>query len=326
LIASDFHRLQCGSPFDPAPAHSVHQPMSRRRTRIIPPAMRHHFTVDVEEYFQVHALRPFVARTDWDRLPSRVEASTHVLLDLLAERDATATFFVLGWIAARRPLLVREIAEAGHEVASHGWGHEPVGDLTPTQFRESVRDARRAIEDASGAPVFGYRAPSFSIAPARGWAFDVLLEEGYRYDSSVFPGRGHGWPATLRDPHPVERAAGILRELPPATLRVADRVLPAGGGAFLRLLPYALVSSALRQAERRSQPATLYIHPWEVDPGQPRFRVPPLTRIRHYGGLHHTIPRLRKLLAEFRFQSIARTLDLPAPTTSPVEAACLAPA
>lgn len=290
--------------------------------------MRHHFTVDVEEYFQVHALRPFVARTDWDRLPGRVEAPTRVLLELLAEHGATATFFVLGWIAARRPHLVREIAEAGHEVASHGWGHEPVGDLTPERFRESVRRSRRAIEDAAGASVSGYRAPSFSIAPTRDWAFDVLLEEGYRYDSSVFPGRGHGWPATLRDPHPVERATGILREIPPATLRVAGRVLPAGGGAFLRLLPYALVSGALRQAERRRQPATLYVHPWEVDPGQPRLRVPPLTRIRHYGGLHRTLPRLRKLLAEFRFQSIARTLAHPAPaaSSSHAEAACLAPA
>jgi polysaccharide deacetylase family protein (PEP-CTERM system associated) len=272
--------------------------------------MQHHFTVDVEEWFQVHALEPYVSRAQWDRLPSRVEGATRALLELLAEHGATGTFFTLGWIAERHPRLVRDIAAAGHEVASHGWGHEKVGDLSPARFRESVRASRAILEDAAGTAVLGYRAPSFSITPSRAWAFDLLLEEGYAYDSSVFPGRGHGWPAALRDPHRAERAAGVLHELPPATIRIGGRLLPAGGGAFLRHLPLALVRAGLRQAERRGVPATFYVHPWELDPEQPRLRVDLKTRLRHYGGLARTVPRIRRLLSEFRFQSIARTLSL----------------
>ncbi|HSU13301.1 XrtA system polysaccharide deacetylase [Longimicrobium sp.] len=281
--------------------------------------MNHHFTVDVEEYFQVHALEPYVPRADWDRLPGRVERATRLLLELLAEHGSAGTFFVLGWIAERHPALVRDIAAAGHEVASHGWGHERVDALTPAQFRESVRTSKAVLEDAAGAPVWGYRAPSFSISPERAWAFDVLLEEGYAYDSSVFPGRGHGWPAAARDPHRVERAAGVLHELPPATLRAGGRLFPAGGGAFLRLLPRALVTGALRQAERRGVPGTFYVHPWELDPEQPRIRVDLKTRMRHYGGLKRTVPRIRRLLAGFRFQPIARTLAL---ESAPAEAPC----
>ncbi|HEX6750648.1 MAG TPA: XrtA system polysaccharide deacetylase [Longimicrobium sp.] len=287
--------------------------------------MNHHFTVDVEEHFQVHALEPYVPRADWERLPSRVDASTRRLLDLLAGHGATGTFFVLGWVAARLPALVHDVAAAGHEVASHGWGHERVSSLTPEQFRASIRDSKAALEDAGGAPVLGYRAPSFSITPERAWAFDALLEEGYAYDSSVFPGRGHGWPADARDPHRIAREAGTLHELPPATLRVAGRVFPAGGGAFLRLLPFGVVANALRQAERRGVPGTFYIHPWELDPEQPRFRVSPKTRLRHYGGLTRTVPRLRRLLGEFRFQPIARTLGLAA-SPHPAEAPCPLPA
>jgi polysaccharide deacetylase family protein (PEP-CTERM system associated) len=276
--------------------------------------MHHHFTVDVEEYFQVSAMEPHVARGRWDQMESRVERSTRLILDLMAERDARGTFFVLGWIAERHPGLVRDIAAAGHEVASHGWGHRRVTHITPEQFRRSVRASREVLEDLSGAPVLGYRAPSFSIAAGCEWALDVLLEEGYRYDSSRFPvrRRGYGFAAGGRDPHWLDRPAGRLGEVPPATLRVGGKNLPAGGGAYFRLFPYALVRAAFREAERRGAPATFYIHPWEVDPEQPRIPVPPATRVRHYGGLRHTTPRLRRLLGEFRFQPIAQTLEMEA--------------
>jgi polysaccharide deacetylase family protein (PEP-CTERM system associated) len=269
----------------------------------------HHFTVDVEEHFHAHALERYAPRHGWDALPSRVEAGTRTLLELLADHGVHGTFFVLGWVARRRPELVRRIAAAGHEVASHGWGHRRVTELTPEQFRASVRATRAELEDLAGCGVIGYRAPSFSIVPRTEWALDVLLEEGYRYDSSIFPGRpGSGWGGARRDPHRLQRARGGLDVVPPATLRLAGRTLPAGGGACLRLLPYRLCAGALRQAQARGAAGTFYVHPWEVDPEQPRFAVPLLTRIRHYGGLRNTLPRLRRLLSEFRFQPIARTL------------------
>lgn len=276
--------------------------------------MHHHFTVDVEEYFQVSAMEPHVSRGSWDAIPSRVEAGTRQLLEMLAAHGARGTFFVLGWIAERHPRLVREIAAAGHEVASHGWGHRRVTHLTPEQFRRSVRASREVLEELIGARVLGYRAPSFSIAAGFEWALDVLLEEGYRYDSSRFPvrRRGYGFAAGGRDPHWLERPGGRLGEVPPATLRFAGGNLPAGGGAYFRLFPYALVRAAFREAEGRGVPATFYIHPWELDPEQPRLAVPPATRIRHYGGLRRTVPRLRRLLGEFRFQPIARTLGMEA--------------
>jgi polysaccharide deacetylase family protein (PEP-CTERM system associated) len=275
----------------------------------------HHFTVDVEEYFQVSALEPYVARSRWDSIPTRVELGVRQLLELLAEHGAGGTFFVLGWIAERHPDLVREIAAAGHEIASHGWGHERVTQLTPAEFRESVRSSRQILEDVAGVAVTGYRAPSFSIVRGGEWALDVLLEEGYRYDSSLYPVRrpGYGFAGGERDQHALVREAGTLQEFPPATWQVAGAVLPAGGGAYFRLLPYGLVHSALRSAEGRQAAATFYIHPWELDPGQPRFSVKLATRIRHYGGLSRTVPRLRRMLRNFRFQPIARTLQSQVP-------------
>lgn len=272
--------------------------------------MKHHFTVDVEEYFQVSALEPYVDRSSWETITPRIDVGMRILLDALAESGARGTFFVLGWIAKHHPHVVREIADAGHEVASHGWGHERITTLTPDQFRTSVRDSKRALEDLTGAPVLGYRAPSFSIVRGGEWALDTLAEEGYRYDSSLYPVRraGYGFVGGARDPHVLERSAGDLHELPPATIRLGSAVLPAGGGAYLRLFPYALVRSAFMDAERRGVPATFYIHPWELDPEQPRLAVPLKTRIRHYGGLGQTAGRIRRLLAEFDFQTIAEML------------------
>lgn len=279
-------------------------------TALQSPRVRHHFTVDVEESFQVSALEPYVARSDWDAHPSRVERNTQLLLTLLARFQTRGTFFILGWIADRHRALVSEIAAAGHEIASHGWGHERVTQLEPDAFRESVRSSKRMLEDIAGVPVIGYRAPSFSIVRGREWALDILVEEGYRYDSSLFPVQrsGYGFAGGSRDPHTLRRDGGSLEEFPPATLQLGNQVLPAGGGAYFRLLPRRLVWSALSESERRGAPGTFYIHPWEVDVDQPRIRVPMLTRVRHYGGLRRTVPGLHALLSEFRFQSIAQTL------------------
>jgi polysaccharide deacetylase family protein (PEP-CTERM system associated) len=278
------------------------------------PRVRHHFTVDVEEYFQVSAMEPYVERRNWEGIVPRIDVGQRIILDMLGERDARGTFFVLGWIAHRHPHIVRAIADAGHEVASHGWGHERVTTLTPDQFRTSIRDSKRALEDLTGKPVLGYRAPSFSIVRGSEWAFDMLLEEGYRYDSSLFPVRraGYGYLGGGRDPYEIQRPTGTLAEVPPATIRCAKALLPAAGGAYLRLFPYALVRAGLRSAERRGVPGTFYIHPWELDPDQPRLPVNMKTRIRHYGGLNRTAPRIRRMLREFAFQPIVDTLSFDA--------------
>ena len=270
----------------------------------------HHFTVDLEEYFQVSAFETRVARSDWEGFESRVAAQVARLLDLLARHEARATFFALGWVAQRRPDLIRTIASAGHEVASHGWDHARVTHQTPRQFRESIRRTKDLLEEITGAPVLGFRAPSFSIVPGKEWALDVLIEEGYRYDSSLFPVRrpGYGYPNGLAHPHWIERPAGRLAEIPPTTLNWWGLRLPAAGGAYFRLLPYGVVRAALRQCERAGTPGTFYIHPWEIDPAQPRLDVSWLTRLRHYGGLGRTAGRLERLLAEFQFTAVRDTV------------------
>ena len=272
--------------------------------------IRHHFTVDVEEYFQVSALEPQAPRRRWALYESRIVRQVEQLLELLAGHQARATFFVVGWVAERHRGLVRSIAAAGHEIASHTWDHARVTTQTPPQFRRSVRRSKQLLEDITGASVVGFRAPSYSIVPGWEWALDVLLEEGYRYDSSLFPvrRRGYGYPGGKEDPHWLERPAGKLIEIPPATLRFAGMRLPAAGGAYFRLLPYSVLRTALRQCERRGVPGTFYIHPWEIDAEQPRFAVSWATRLRHYGGLQGMLPRLERLLTEFPFGSIRDTL------------------
>lgn len=269
----------------------------------------HHFTVDVEEYFQVSALENVVPRSRWDAMESRVAGGVHLILDLLAQYEARGTFFVVGWVANRHPELVRSIAQAGHEVASHTWDHVRVTHQTPDEFRDSVRRSKYLLEDISGGPVLGFRAPSFSIVPGREWALDILLEEGYRYDSSLFPIRrpGYGFPGAKRDPHVLTRPGGFLMEFPPATVQWLGVNLPAAGGAYFRCLPEQLVHAALKDSERRERPATFYIHPWELDPGQPRFATSMLTSLRHYTGLDRTEGRLHRLLSAFRFTTIANT-------------------
>lgn len=270
----------------------------------------HHFTVDVEEYFQVSALESHVPRSAWDSIESRIDVGMDRLLGLLEQHDARGTFFVLGWLADRRPDLVRRIVDEGHELASHGWDHARVTTIGMGAFRESVRRSKDVLEQIAGIEVTGFRAPSFSIVPGLEWALNILVEEGYLYDSSLFPvaRRGYGYPAGGRDPYWIDCAAGTLIEVPPATLRRFGMNVPAAGGGYLRLLPLGLTRAAVVSAERRNAPATLYIHPWELDPAQPRLDVPWTTKIRHYTGLAHTEKRLDVLLRSYTYRPITYTI------------------
>lgn len=267
-------------------------------------------TIDVEEYFHVENLRPVAPPETWDALPSRVEGQVERLLDVLDRFAMKATFFTLGWVAARNPRLIERIAMCGHEVASHGFGHEMLTSLDRESFRRDLRRARALLEDAAQRPVVGYRAPTWSIGPRTEWALDVLVEEGYRYDASVFPVRHdrYGDPAAPIVPHRRVRPAGTIVELPPLVWRVGGTNLPAAGGGYLRLLPAWFVRSAVRQAVREARPAVLYLHPWEIDPGQPRFAALGRVRaLRHYAGLAGFERKLAGLLEQHRY---GRAIDV----------------
>ena len=274
------------------------------------PTTTHFFTVDVEEYFQVRALESVVSPDEWLSRPSRVARSIDALLACLDRHGVRGTFFVLGWLAEHRPEVVRAIAEAGHEIASHGFRHERVTALNPETFREDLRSSKRVLEDLIGKVVLGYRAPSFSIVPGCEWAFDVLIEEEYRYDSSIFPIRrpGYGYPSAPRVPHVIRRSCGAIAEFPLATTRFLGYPIPAAGGGYLRQFPVAVIRRAFREASERGEPATFYIHPWEIDPGQPRLPVSALNRVRHYRGLAGALARIENLLEEFSFGTIASYL------------------
>ncbi len=255
-------------------------------------------TVDVEDWFQVQAYAGVIARDDWDHLPRRVEASTGRLLDLLASARIRATFFTLGWVAERHPGLVRRIVADGHELASHGFGHALVDTLGEAAFRADVGRARRLLQDIGGVAVRGYRAPTFSIGPRTPWAWDVLAEAGHTYSSSVYPVRHdlYGEPDAPRMPH----RRGGLWEVPMTTLRLRGRNIPVAGGGWFRIAPYPLFRAALRLFDRGGERSLFYIHPWEIDPGQPRVRQAKLSsRLRHRVNLSVTEARLTRLLAEF---------------------------
>lgn len=275
-------------------------------------ATAHVFTVDVEEYFQVHAFASHVSIAEWDTLPSRVDQNVDEILALLADNGAHGTFFVLGWIADRRPQLVRRIADAGHEIASHGWSHRRLTELTRDEVREELASSKRILEDVSGQVVRGFRAPGFSLTPGLEWVFDLLLEEGYLYDSSLFPIRrpAYGYPGVSFRPHLISRESGLLLELPLSTLNWQGFRLPAAGGGYFRQFPYTVTQRALRQSARRGSPAVFYVHPWEVDADQPRLDVSMMSSFRHYGGLSRVRSRLERLLVEFPFTSAERRFDL----------------
>jgi len=261
-------------------------------------------TIDVEDYFQVSAFDAVVRREAWADFPSRVVANTEKILAIFAEHRVKATFFVLGWVAERFPSIVASFAAAGHELASHGFMHRLVYEQTPDAFRDDVRRAKALIEDQAGQTVRGYRAPSYSITRKSLWALDVLVEEGYAYDASIFPIRHdrYGIPDAPRHPHSLKRAAGELAEAPPSTVRMGSMNLPVAGGGYFRLLPYGWTRWGIARINaKEKQPAVFYLHPWEIDPEQPRLQASPLSRFRHYRHLDKTEGRLRRLLGDFRF-------------------------
>jgi len=267
-------------------------------------------TVDVEDYFHVSAFDGVIPRHTWDRLDSRVCGNTTRLLRIFEATGVRATFFILGWVAERFPALVREIAAAGHEIASHGYGHRLVYDLTPEAFRDDVRRSKDLLESATGVPVYGYRAPSFSVTARSLWALDVLIDEGFRYDASIFPIHHdrYGIPTSPRHPYVLQRQYSLI-EAPGSTVQWGPFNLPVAGGGYFRILPYAWTRWGIRrlnQAERA--PAIFYLHPWEIDPGQPRLPASLLGRFCHYFNLSQTESRLRALLVDFRFSTMASVL------------------
>ena len=271
----------------------------------------HAISFDVEEFFQVANLRGHFARDDWDSVPSRLSIGMDRILDALDRNKAHATFFFLGWIAERHPHYVQRVLERGHEVASHGYEHLFLWDMNQEQFVEDLARTERALVAAGAPRPIGFRASTFTLTRRTWWAFDVLVERGYRYDSSVHPVRHpvYGVPDFEPGISRVTVAGGSVVEFPVSTYPFAGKNLPVGGGGYFRLLPIAITSAALRSLERRGRPASFYLHPWEFDPDQPRCPAPAFKRWRHYLNLERTLPRLDALLGQFRFGSLREVLE-----------------
>jgi polysaccharide deacetylase family protein (PEP-CTERM system associated) len=274
--------------------------------------VRNALSVDVEDWFHVGAFENVISRDDWRGLECRVERNTDVLLQMFDDAQIKATFFTLGWVAERFPALMRRIADAGHELANHGSEHDRVFTFTPDQFATDIDRARKAIEDASGALVTGYRAPSFSIDQRTPWAHQVLAEQGYAYSSSVAPVKHdhYGWAEAPRFAfRPV--AGSDLIEIPVTTAVFAGKRLAAGGGGFFRMLPYAFSRWAIQQVngdDRR--PAIIYFHPWEIDPDQPRVANAPIkSKLRHYSRLKAMAPKLKRLMKDFRWDRLDAVVE-----------------
>lgn len=268
-------------------------------------------TVDVEDYFHVSVFDGLVPRHAWERMESRVCANTERLLRIFGDSGIRATFFVLGWVAERFPRLVRAIAAEGHEIASHGYGHRLVYDLTPAAFRDDIRRSKLLLEAATSAPVHGYRAPSYSVTSRSLWALDILIEEGFHYDASIFPIHHdrYGIHISARHPYLLQRA-GALVEAPASTVRWGLFNLPIGGGGYFRILPYAWTRWGIRRLNHLERtPAIFYLHPWEIDPGQPRLGASAIGRFRHYRNLAKTEQRLQELLRDFRFSTMLALLE-----------------
>jgi len=267
--------------------------------------LRNALTIDVEDYFQVSTFD--IPCADWPRYPCRVERNVDLILGLLDQHQAQATFFTLGWIAERYPTMTRQISAAGHELASHGYAHQRASAQTPSAFLDDITRSKAVLEELSGAQVLGYRAPSFSIGGGNLWALDSLRQAGYRYSSSVYPIRHdhYGMPEAPRFGWRHGGDDGLL-ELPVSTVRLLGHNLPAGGGGYFRLLPYAVSRWALRRINSHDgQAGIFYFHPWELDPAQPRIRDTRLkARLRHYLNLHRMEARVGRLLSDFRWDRI----------------------
>ena len=266
--------------------------------------MKNALTVDLEDYYHVSAFRDHMPQSRWDSQQSRVERNADALLDLLDQAGCKGTFFTLGWVAEHHPHLVRRVADRGHEIACHSLRHRIVSEMTRDEFREDTRQAKQLLEDCSGTPVLGYRAPSFSITGDSLWALEVLAELGFTFDSSIFPVKhpNYGLPRAPRRPYRVQTPGDPIIEFPMTTLEFAGLRAPFGGGAYFRLLPYWYTRWGIRFLNRReSQPVCVYLHPWELDPEQPRMSGSLTSRIRHYLGLRSAPGKFRKLLREFEF-------------------------
>jgi polysaccharide deacetylase family protein (PEP-CTERM system associated) len=267
-------------------------------------------TVDVEDYYHVTAFESCVDRDCWHQYEPRVVDSTGKILDILEAASVRGTFFVLGWVARRHPRLVRDILAAGHEIGCHSFWHRLVYRQTPRAFRHDLRRARDLLEQLTGVPVRAYRAPSFSITRSSLWALDILIEEGFTIDSSIYPTHHdrYGLAGAPLRPHRITRPAGEIWEFPMPVYRRLIYPLPVGGGGYFRLYPYALTRHGLRTINREGRPFVVYVHPWEVDPGQPRLSPGRLRAFRHYVNLHRTEKRLARLLCDFRFGTISDVL------------------
>lgn len=276
------------------------------------PAITNAFTVDVEDYFHVQAFADRINPDTWDDYQSRVVANTHKILRLLDQYQTRGTFFILGWVADRYPELVHDIDKSGHAIGCHSYWHKLIYQMTPEEFRDDLRRATEILGEITGKPITAFRAPCFSITNRSLWALDVLIEEGYRLDSSIFPIHhdNYGIPGAERFPHTIERHAGCLHEFPPSVYRIGKYNLPIAGGGYFRLYPISFSLHCLRSINRRyGQPFMFYIHPWELDPDQPRQPASWKSRLRHYQNLKTTEHKLHRLLETCRFDSAGRSVD-----------------
>jgi len=269
------------------------------------------FTVDVEDYFQVSAFASVISPCDWDHYECRVEQSTRTILELAAAHQTRGTFFILGWVAERFPGLVREIQAAGHEIGCHSHWHQLVYELGPERFRSDLVKARDTLQSITGTAVKLFRAPSFSITQKSLWALDILIEEGFETDSSIYPIRHdrYGIPGSPKSPHVITRPAGQICEFPGMTCQIAGLTVPVGGGGYLRLFPWAVTSRLLRQIRQAGRPLNVYLHPWEIDVDQPRIAASLKSRFRHYQNMRTMAPKLSRLLTEFRLGTMTEILD-----------------
>ena len=275
-------------------------------------AIKNALTIDVEDYFHVAALSEAISPEDWSSMEYRCEANTDRLLEIFDNAGVKGTFFVLGWVAEKSPALVRRIADAGHEIASHGYSHQLVYNQTPEVFREETIKSKELLEEQVQQPVNGYRAASYSITNQSRWALDILAEAGFTWDSSIFPVHHdrYGMPGSPRWPHRLTTDKGHeLVEFPLTTLKFGNFTLPIAGGGYFRLYPYPFSQWGLNQANRQGEPFIFYLHPWEIDPGQPRFDVKWFSRFRHYNNLDKCEARLEKLVNHFEFTTVADVLS-----------------
>ena len=273
-------------------------------------SIRHVLSFDVEEHFQVSAFWSDARRQQWDRLESRVEQNTLRLAELLAQTETKATFFVLGWVAERHPGLVKALAKQGHEIASHGYGHEMVTNQTAGEFRDDVRRSKCILEDVTGEMVYGYRAPSFSITDRTPWALEILVEEGYLYDSSIYARFSRSEKVgTERGVREIVTAAGNIFEMALPTANLCGIQFPIAGGGYFRLFPYSVSRIFLRQLEKAGTQFVIYLHPWEIDPGQPRMEGSVVSGVRHYLNLKKTEQRLQCLLRDFSFAPVVEIIQ-----------------